>query len=68
MLPDYDHDGRYSQLKLKDAPSDAPVAIAAPGVVLPMADSVPVARGISDSSRQPGARPRLNLLYCIYLI
>ena len=64
---DYNYDGRNVQIKVKDAPSDVPVAIASAVVALSLADTVSVSPGPDDPSHRPGVPPSLNILYCVYL-
>lgn len=64
---DYNYDGRTAQIKVKDAPSDVPVAIAPAVVGLSLADTVSASLGPDDPSHRPGVPPSLNILYCVYL-
>ncbi len=64
---DYNYDGRTVQIKVKDAPSDVPVAIAPVVVASSLADTVFVSPGPDDPSYRPGVPPSLNILYCVYL-
>lgn len=64
---DYNYDGRSVQIKVKDAPSDVPVAIAPAVVALSLADMVSVSPGPDDPWQRPGVPPSLNILYCVYL-
>jgi hypothetical protein len=64
---DYNYDGRSVQIKVKDAPSDVPVAIAPAVVGLSLADTVSASLGPDDPSHRPGVPRSLNILYCVYL-
>lgn len=65
--PDWSHDARGAKSKLKDAPTDSPVAV----IPLELA-----ATPVHDCGAQPrsrysslraGAPPPLHVLYCVYL-
>lgn len=64
---DYNYDNRTVQIKVKDAPSDVPVAIAPAVIALSVADMVSVSPGPDYPWHQPGVPPSLNILYCVYL-
>jgi len=65
---DYNYDGRTFQGKVKDAPLEMPPAITPTTLIVPVAASASASPGIVASQCQVGSQPRLNLLYCIYLI
>ena len=64
---DLNYDGRNTQLKLKDLPVDAPVAISNPIDIAAVARFVDL-RGVCPTrSPPPDSFPPLNVLYCVYL-
>ena len=68
FLDDFDYDGRTVQLKLKDAPSDLPLAIAPSVANLPVLDNEPVFCRSGRAWDRPGVQPPLNVLFCVYQI
>lgn len=68
FLDDYNYDGRTVQIKVKDAQSDVPLGIVPVFITVPVPAGAPLAYGTGDASFRSAAVPRLNLLYCVYLI
>lgn len=67
LIDDFKHDGRTTELKLKDAPSDVPLAIH-PGItqILPTQSAAEI--GWYPTRSPPSGKQRpLNVLYCVYL-
>jgi hypothetical protein len=67
VLDDYNYDGRAVQLKVKDAPSDLPVALLPSEQFLADAQSNLVAYAPPNINHPPGPSLPLNILYCVYL-
>jgi len=65
---DYNYDGRTFQGKVKDAPSEMPPAIVPATLVVPVEVSASATAGFGASQCRAGDEPRLNILYCVYLI
>jgi len=72
FVDDFNYDGRVVKVKVKDAPSDEssdePFGIAAPIASCALEGDPLAIQGIGESSSPHGAQPRLNVLYCVYLI
>lgn len=68
FLDDYDYDGRTVQLKLKDAPSDVPLAIAPSVASQPVLDNESVFCRSDHAWHRLGVQPPLNVLFCVYQI
>ncbi len=68
FLDDFKYDGRVSNVKVKDAPSDEPVGFAPPIAVVSPGDRSCVISDVGDRSFLPGHQPLLNILYCVYII
>ena len=68
LLDDIKHDGRVSNVKVKDAPSDEPVGIAPAIAVVSPGDRSCVISDVGDRLFLPGHQPPLNILYCVYII
>jgi len=68
VLDDLNYDGRVAQLKLKDAPNDAPVAINSLDAQFPASQSFDFFGVHPTRSPPPSDSPPLNVLYCVYLI
>ena len=67
LIDDFRYDGRNTELKLKNAPSDVPVAVH-PGIgPIPQPRSIAEVRWHPTRSPPPGKQTPLNVLYCVYL-
>lgn len=67
LIDEFKYDGRNAELKLKDAPSDAPLAIH-PAITQVSPTHAAAADGwYPTRSPPPGPRAPLNVLYCVYL-
>ena len=64
---DWSHDARGAQHKLKDLPSELPVAIAPQELNAQLYRPVGPAGLSGYSPVRAGAPPSLNVLYCVYL-
>lgn len=64
---DLNYDGRNAQPKLKDLPTDFPLAISDLFVADIAARFVDLDRACPTRSPPPGSYPPLNVLYCVYL-
>ena len=64
---DLNYDGRSTQLKLKDLPVDAPVAISHPIDIAAVARFVDLRGVFPTRSPPPNSFPPLYVLYCVYL-
>lgn len=67
VLDGYNYDGRAVQLKVKDVPSDLPVALLPSERFLADAQSNLVAYASPNIDYPPGPFLPLNVLYCVYL-
>lgn len=63
----YSHEQRGWQLKLKDAPAGASVAIVESNPFLLELRRSVLPQVLRRTSPRPGASPPLNVLYCVYL-
>lgn len=67
LLDELKHDGRNAGLKLKDAPSDVPLAVhPATAQVFPARPAAGVG-GCPPRRPPPGDQTLLHVLYCVYL-
>jgi hypothetical protein len=66
LVDDYNHD-RGGYVKLKDAPNNAPVAVADTNVVPSNVSRTMLPIVNRHTFAAPGAAPPLNVLYCVYL-
>lgn len=66
LVDDYSHD-RGGYVKLKDAPSNASVAIIETNLVLPNVPRTMLQNFDRYTFAAPGAAPPLNVLFCVYL-
>lgn len=67
LADDLKHDGRNTELKLKDAPGDVPLAVL-PAIPHDLATRLVAEIGwFPARSPPPGNHTPLNILYCVYL-
>lgn len=67
LIDGLQYDGRIAELKVKDAPSDEPLAIF-PSIAQDL--SIPFGPAVGwhpTRGPPPGYRTPLNILYCVYL-
>lgn len=64
---DLNHDGRGGQIKLKDAPTVAPIAITTNELLLPFNHPGNATLHPRYASEHAGAPPSLHVLHCVYL-
>ena len=68
FVDDFNYDGRVMEAKVKKAPSDVPLGIAATIHVIALEGSLIADSGVGDDRFVSGDPPSLNVLYCVYLI
>ena len=67
LIDDLKYDGRNAELKLKDAPSDVPLAIHPEITQVSRTQSAVEIGWHPTRSPPPGKKTPLNVLYCVYL-
>ena len=66
-IDDFNYHGRNTELKLKDAPSDLPLAIHPSITQVPATRCSPGIGWRPSRSSPPGKQVSLNILYCVFL-